>query len=453
MRHTVHKQQKLVPIPDSHPHALELGEISDTLDAHPEMTDMVLADLIDGGIAPALGRGGMPAEQVLRAMIIKQINGFSYELLAFHLADSISYQAFCRVGFDQRLNAKTLQRNIKKVKPETLEAINGVLVMEAKSRGIERGRMVRTDCTAEETNIHEPSDSTLLFDVVRVLSRLMQKGKELGFDIDFVNHTRAAKRRSFEISNTRGKDKRKKLYQKLVKLTKEALDDAFYALPSFSSPPASIDAVGLALSIAIEKDIEEYLPLGRKVVEQTEARVFRDESVAASDKIVSIFEPHTDIIIKDRRGTVFGHKLCLTTGTSGLILDLVILDGNPADSTLAIEAVERQKALYGRVPRQISFDGGFASKTNLADIKELGVKDVAFHKKRGLNVSEMAKSSWVYKKLIRFRAGVEGGISYLKRCFGLSRCNWKGLESFKAYSWASVLSANLLMLARHSLAS
>ena len=121
------------------------------------------------------------------------------------------------------------------------------------------------------------------------------------------------------------------------------------------------------------------------------------------------------------------------------------------DATLAEKMIVRQETIYGRFPRQAAFDGGFASKPNLASIKPLGVKDVAFSKKRGLEITEMVKSTYVYKKLRNFRAGIEGMISYLKRSFGLRRCNWRGLESFKAYAWSAVVTANLLLLARHLL--
>ena len=204
--------------------------------------------------------------------------------------------------------------------------------------------------------------------------------------------------------------------------------------------------------LRICSELSHYLPLTRQVIEQTERRVFRDEKLKPEEKIVSIFEPHTDIIIKDRRETYYGHKLALSGGDSGLLLDLVIEEGNPADSTLAEKMVSRQKEIWGRVPRQTAFDGGFASKKNLSDIKELGVKDVVFAKKRGLAVSEMAKSTWVYKRLRDFRAGIEGMISFLKRSFGLRRCTWRGLESFKAYAWSSVVTANLLLIARRMLA-
>ena len=130
----------------------------------------------------------------------------------------------------------------------------------------------------------------------------------------------------------------------------------------------------------------------------------------------------------------------------------MVADGNPADTTMTVPLLERQNLILGVVPRQAAFDGGFASKENLRDAKALGVADVAFSKKRGLKVSEMTRSSWVYRRLRNFRAGIEGLISFLKRAFGLNRCTWRGAESFTSYVLASVLAANFLTLARHLLA-
>jgi IS5 family transposase len=135
------------------------------------------------------------------------------------------------------------------------------------------------------------------------------------------------------------------------------------------------------------------------------------------------------------------------------VTDVVIEQGNPADSTLATRMMERQKAIFGQPPRQASFDGGFATKANLAQIKALGSTDVVFHKRCGLKVEDMASSTRVYKKLRAFRAGIEGTISFLKRVFGLERCTWCGFDSFKSYVQASVLSCNLLVIARKLLAA
>ena len=141
-------------------------------------------------------------------------------------------------------------------------------------------------------------------------------------------------------------------------------------------------------------------------------------------------------------------KICLTGGASNLILDCVILDGNPKDSVLTMEMINRQKDIYGKYPLKVALDGGFASKDNLKAAKSKQIKDVCFSKGRGLEVEDMCRSPWVYKRLRVFRAGIESGISWVKRCFGLSRCTWKGLRSFKSYVWSSIVTANLLTLAR-----
>ena len=124
------------------------------------------------------------------------------------------------------------------------------------------------------------------------------------------------------------------------------------------------------------------------------------------------------------------------------------MNGNPADSDLTGQMLDRHEEIYGHYPLKIALDGGFASKRNLESAKDQGIKDVCFAKKRGLEEEEMCRSTWVYKRLRRFRASIESGISWLKRCFGLTICTWKSLRSFKSYVWASIVFANLLTLAR-----
>ncbi len=209
----------------------------------------------------------------------------------------------------------------------------------------------------------------------------------------------------------------------------------------------------MLLSIAIKQELEHYLPLVRQIICQTTRRVIHGESVPAGEKLVSLFEPHTDIIKKDRRDTYYGHKICLTGGASNLILDCQILSGNPADATLTQTMLERQREIFGRPPLKVALDGGFASKENLHAAKKMGVRDVCFSKGRGLTEEDMCRSPFVYKVLRKFRAGIESGISWLKRAFGLGRCLWKGVESFGSYVWASIVSANLLTMARIQLSA
>lgn len=449
MRTTIQTQMRMVNAYIDHGHALELQVMSGILDAEPVIVELVYGDLIRGGIEADNGREGMTAEQVLRALIMKQMNGFSYEELAFHLADSSSYRAFCRYGFDEKSVSKsTLQRNIKRVRPETLEAINQLLIRRACEEGIERGRKVRIDTTVMESNIHEPRDSELLWDSVRVLVRLMERAKDL-IDIRFTDHRRRAKRRALGILHAKGEKERVRRYKDLLKVTRKTVSSA----EGVAEALERCHLMGrMAAADRLAAQLREYIDWADRVIFQTKRRVLEGEAVPSKEKVVSIFEPHTDIIVKDRRDTHYGHKLTLSCGASGLVLDCVVEEGNPADSTLAVKMVKRQEDLFGRPPRQAAFDGGFASTVNLRDIKELGVKDASFSKRRGLKVTDMVKSAWVYRRLRRFRAGIEGIISFLKRCFGMERCTWRGCASFKAYAWASVVSMNLVLLARHMLA-
>lgn len=451
MRESLPQQLSVVPAGLEHAHARELEAMSRMLDQLPEIAAWVHEDLIRGLRMPDRGRKGMSAEQVLRVLLLKQMKGFSYDELSFELAASLSYQRFCRFSTNECTPKRSsLQRDLKRLRPETLERINRRLVGYATEQNIEHGRKVRVDCTVQETNIHKPSDSSLLFDGVRKLTDLLDAARELA-PVVFTDHRRRAKRRAIGVLNAANDEQRLPLYRDLLKVAENAVNYAREALPVLeTAAPRSIGDV--ARLQGLRSDLLHYGTLLFRVIEQTRRRVVHGESVPATDKIVSIFEEHTDIIVKDRRDTYYGHKLCLTTGASGLVLDCKVLDGNPPDSKLALDMVQRQSEIYGRPPRQISMDGGFASKGNLADIKELGVQDVAFSKRRGLAVADMVKSDWVYRRLKRFRAGIESNISLLKRCFGLDRCTWRSLQSFKAYTWASLVAHNLLLLARHQLA-
>lgn len=449
MRKKLARQVPLVPAPVDHAHARELAAISDRLDATPQVLQLVQGDLTRG-VSPKKGREGMTAEAVLRSALAKQMNMWSYEELTFHLVDSNAYRWFCRIGIaDEPPKKSTLKRNIKRVRAETWEKINALLLQQAEEEQIENGRMVRTDCTVIQANIHAPSDSSLLWDCVRVLARLTERAQQR-VTTPFSDHRRRAKRRAIAIQSARTKAGRVPLYRDLLRVTDKTVRYATAAAAALDNYVGT-SIVDLAQAGAIASEIRHCLELTAKVADQTQRRILHDESVPASDKIVSIFEPHTDIIRKDRRETLFGHKVALTTGRSGLVIDCIVLEGNPSDCSLATEMVERQQQIYGRPPKQVSFDGGFTSTANLHDIKALGVQDVCFTKCRFLSITDMVKSSWVYRKLRRFRAGIEAGISFLKRCFGLDRCTWRTLRSFRAYTWASIVSHNLLVLARHAL--
>ena len=450
MRKKVRKQMPIMITAVDHPHAEELDGISRILDRNPIIYEMAFQDLTVNVTNAETGAEGMTAEQVVRAAIIKQMGEYSYDDLAFHIVDSICYRQFCRIGIaDKGFKKSALCNNVKALSPETWEAINRVIVADAEDKEIEKGREVRIDCTVVSSNIHKPLDSNLLWDSVRVLTRMLdQTHSRFGdLDIPFTDHTKRAKRRMLGILNAKSNKARKKPYVDLIKVTRKTVG---YAQSAASLLEGYVPTNAALMTTAQEmaEELKKYIEMACRVIGQTERRVIHGESVPASEKVVSIFEPHTDIIVKDRRETHYGHKICLTAGASNLIVDCVIVDGNPADSTLTGQMIDRQNDIYGRYPLKVALDGGFASKKNLKSVKKKGVKDVCFSKKRGLEVQDMCRSEWVYKRLRRFRAGVESGISWLKRCFGLSKCIWQGLRSFKSYVWASIVSANLLTLAR-----
>ena len=423
----------------------ELKAMSAWLDEHRELASLVAADLRRHAVK-ATGRQGLPAEAVLRCAVLKQHRQLSYQELAFHLEDSASFRAFARLPHGWSPQKSVLHRTISAIRAATWEQINQTLLTSARETKLERGRMVRVDSTVTAALIHEPSDSSLLWDAVRVMVRLLREADGLAgrARLSWRDHRRAAKKRARAIEFTRGRPRRVPLYRELIRITRATL--AY--LEQAAAQLATMTGWAADLAVALwQTKVEHYRPLIERVIAQSARRVLAGEAVAASDKLVSLFEPHADIIRKGRE-VAYGHKLNLTTGPSGLILDLVVEAGNPADSERLLPMLERHGVLYGRPPRQAAADGSYASRDNLRRAKTSGVRDMAFHKKGGLALEDMVKSRWVYRKLRNFRAGIEADISCLKRAYGLARCTWRGLDHFRAYVWSSVVAYNLALFAR-----
>jgi transposase, IS5 family len=422
----------------------ELKAMSHWLDEHPALVGLVATDLRRHGIKET-GRQGLPAESVLRCGLLKQHRQLSYEELAFHLEDSSSFRAFARLPVSWTPKKSVLHKTVSAIRAETWEAINRTVLASAREEKVESGKVIRLDSTVTAALMHQPSDSSLLWDAVRVMARLLDEAKTLagGFlRIAWHDHRRAAKKRARMIKFTRGRPNRVQHYRELIKLTRATLAYLEQAAAQLWQVP---DPMMVALWQA---ECSHYRPLIERIIWQSERRVLCGEAVAAGEKIVSLFEPHADIIVKGSRDVEYGHKLNLTTGRSGLILDLVIEAGNPADSERLLPMLERHIDFYGEAPHQAAADGGYASRHNLSQAKAHGVRDMAFHKKAGLRIEDMVKSHWVYRKLRNFRAGIEADISCLKRAYGLARCIWRGLDHFRAYVWSSVVAYNLALFAR-----
>ena len=421
-----------------HPVAAELERASGWLNQHPELLDMI------GACVPGCtryGRHGLTCETILRCAVLMHLIGYSYRGLEFALLDSASVQRFARVDPFRVPKKSALQSAVGAIDAATWQAIHGVLLQDAKQRGIESGTQVRIDSTVTETDILEPSDSRLLYDGVHVLTRLLCEARERLPQVTVHDHCRAAKRRMLEVEKQRDPQRRATTYRRLLRLVSKTIAYTAAAL-------AEMCCVTKLWAESWCTEVGAYRDLLARVVEQTKRRVFDGETVPASEKVVSLFEPHTDIICKGGRQTHYGHKINLSTGRSALVLDVVVESGNPADSERCLPMLRRHVETYGEPPQRVAFDGGYASRANLRDAKELGVEHVMFHKKRGLKADDMTPSAWIYGQLKRFRAGVEAGISYLKRCFGLDRCQWRGWEHFQAYVHSAVFAHNLMRLIR-----
>lgn len=430
------------PATVDHPVAEELEWASAWLDAHPELLDEVAADL-GAETGASRGRRGLTCETILRCAVLKHLRQETCRGLEFTLRDSRSAQRFARVDVARLPRKSALQATMGAVRATTWERINRRLLSAARDTGVETGERVRIDSTVTATHILEPADSRLLYDGVRVLTRLLDAARErLGADaVAFHDHRRAVKRRALEIQSQRGAQRRAKTYRKLLRLVSRTLGYVEHALPAVAATDAPWTGPW-------QEKVRACNDLLERVVDQTRRRVFGGETVPAREKVVSLFEPHTDIIVKGGRGTHYGHKVNFATGRSGLALDVVVEDGNPADSARCLPMLARHVEHYGAAPTHAAFDGGYASRENLKAAKALGVTHAVFHKKRGMKAADMTPSAWLYRQLKRFRAGVEAGISYLKRCFGLGLCRWRGLPRFHAYVQSAVFAHNLMRLAR-----
>ncbi|MDA0273634.1 MAG: ISNCY family transposase [Proteobacteria bacterium] len=412
-----------------------LERIDQWLNQVPEVLRWVGKDI---GVSQKQGRPGMGCDQVMRAALILQYRQCSYRGLEFLLKDSLSFQHFCRIDPFSVPGKSTLAANIGAIRPATWRKIHRRFMQDMQARGFETGERLRVDSTVAEANILFPTDSKLLYDGLRLMIRILKKLQGV-VRVSYVNHRRRAKRHWFAATMSKTDVQRYPHYKALlqdVEATRLKLIEALEVLKKQGNRPDDVDV------------IEELLLLIAKVMSQTTRRVVLDERVPVQDKIVSLHEPHTDIILKGGRDVQFGHKVNLSTGTSGLVTDVIVERGNPADQTRLLPMVRRHRRLFGQVPDAIAADGGYASLDNLQQAKLMGVAAVAFDKRMNLSIEEMTGEDWLHRELKRFRAGIEASISYLKRCFGLSRIVRKGWNNFQSSVHLAVLTHNLIVWAR-----
>jgi len=433
-----------------------LEQISDFLDAHGDLITAVHRDLCRGLKKSRRGRRGMTAEQVLRSFILMRTKSWDYRELAERVADGLTLREFSRFGGARVPGHRAFHRAFVRLTTETLRQINEAVVTIAVKLGLERVDKLRMDTTVVETDIRYPRDSGMLWDTVRVLSRLVNYIAEIAPKAcaQFPRRTRRAKRRMQEIGRMRERLQRQRTlrrkYRDLIGVTTEVIDKAQAVAATARKTPCSSMLAAIRLG-ALCDEVNRCAELGQRVIEQSERRVFRAETVPAEEKLYSIFETHTDMI---KRGKVykpveFGHKVLLVESRIGLITDYKVLDGNPIDSKELVPSVKRHRKRFGKVPDIMAGDRGFHDGVGCDDLRRLGVKLVAIPQRGGKRSAEQEEfeNSRVFKRAQAFRSGIEGRISVLFRGRGMKRCLWSGSERFELFIAAAVLANNLLVIA------
>lgn len=340
-----------------------------------------------------------------------------------------------------------MQSAVRKIRPETLQHIQELLCVQWHQQGLLDIDQIRIDSTVVKANIAPPSDSGLLDDSIRVLSRQMAICcRETGLKVRFTDQRKQSKKLAFAIFHAKDPEKQV-LYPKLLFCAGVVLKQVNRTLDTLSqqtsNEPATIDWIDT---------VKHYRLLLCQVIHQTQQRVYADNPLPSIEKVVSIFEPHTDIIVKGAQETQYGHKINLATDTQGLVIHLDILQGNPADKSLYLPVLDSHKKLFSQLPHSTIADGGYASAENACKARDEGVTRAVFHKRTGLGYHEMGVKKKTLRKLRDFRAGIEGNISELKRAFGLSKANWKNQDGFDAFVWSGVLAYNLIRMCRLSTA-
>jgi len=442
MRETRTAQTSLFDVYTQHKFGNFLRQLSEHLDDHPELLNLLAEDFQFKELK-ATGRKGLSIESTFRCMLLKQITGDSYEKLAFHLSDSSSYRTFARLAGHFSPSKSSLSNSIRRIQPQTLQYVFKAINQRSFEQGILDINCLRLDSTVVKSNIAPPLDSQLLDDGIRVLSRLIAKSRDVtGVKLRLTDHRKPSKSLAARIFYSK-KTEKENLYAELIPLARRVIIQSQKAIEQVEDR-----CTDPKLSRPWIEEVMHYRQLLERVIDQSQRRVLQGEKVPATEKIYSLFEPHTDIIIKGQRDIEYGHKINLSTDTKGLITSLLIEQGNPCDTDRFIPLLEAHQSLYQSVPETTIADGGYASHKNIECGKSLGVKRVGFHKKKGISLSEMGMKEKTLKTLRNFRAGIEGNISELKRAFGASKATWKGKDGFWAFVWSSVISYNLTRLVR-----
>lgn len=436
----------------------DLLEPVDTLLEDPELIELTRESLAGRfPLSPRTGRVGIAPDRLLRSCVLKHIKGWSFRVLEREIRSSLVYRRFTRFDDDSIPDYSTFSRNFSLLGDGFVEKIHARVVAQAQDEKVATGRKLRTDTTVVESNIHYPTDSSLLADGIRVLTRSLKRIAKACAQgaLKVVDHSRSTQNRQLEIYRASksftesSQAKFKQSYSKLMGTARSVVRQAEEVIQSLKS--GKLPVVGSLVSIiSNQSQLEHFLPLCKKVLAQTKARVLEGHR-HHTDKIVSLFEEHTAVIRKGKtwKPTEFGRLVRIDEVENGIVSHYEVAAGNPADQTQWMPALEQHKKQFARAPEMATADRGFFSADNERKAREIGVKKVVLpargraSKKR----AKVQKKRW-FRRSLKWRGGIESRISTLKHRFAMLRATYKGDQGFKRYVGWCVISQNLISIAR-----
>jgi len=398
------------------------------------------------------GRKQTPAEVVLRLLILKHARNWSFEVLEREVRANLIYREFTRIGTEKVPDAKVLAKIARVLGPEVVQSLHGRIVELALERGVVKGRSLRVDTTVVETNIHYPTDSSLLGDGTRVLTRLMKRVSEKvgGLTEQVRDRMRSIRKKVVAIAissrqkGPKGEERRKERYRELLTLTRKVVNQA----ARISKEISGLSRRKRAAAKPLIEQIATMSARVRQVIRQAKARVFQGNT-KAPDKIVSLFEPHTEIIRKGKasKPTEFGKMIKVQEAENQIIIDYQVFDQRPNDADLLVPAVEIHEQCFGGTPDLVAADSAFYTSANEKALEDKGINRISVpnRKTRSAARREKQKQRW-FKRGQRWRTGCEGRISVLKRRHGLDRCLYRGQDGMKRWVGLGIIADNLISM-------
>jgi IS5 family transposase len=401
------------------------------------------------------GRPGTPAEVVIRMLILKHLFDWSYDDLEREVRANLVYRMFTRIDAGDVPDAKTILKIARALGPEVIEQLHRQVIEVAKRAGVTHGRRFRVDTTVVETNVHYPTDSTLLRDGVRVLTRTMQRASTaLGDPAGRIRHRlRSVTRRvliiGYQARSPKTRNAMVKSYRKLMATTRAVLRDTATMVRRLGQRVRTARPQVRAILQRAQDQLQEMRPRVQRVVDQTRARVLGGDT-HVPDKVLSLFEPHTETIRKGKvtKPNEFGNLVTIQESEHQIITAYEVHTGRPADVTLWTPALDRHQTIFGRAPDLAAGDRGFSSATNEAVATARGVRRVILPRRGPKSPARRAfeRQRW-FRRGQRWRVGCEGRISVLKRRHGLRRCRYHGVDGMHRWVGFGVIADNLMNIA------